>query len=236
VDADLEQMTPRLRRFTERLFPYSLTWDESIQGKDNFIPVYLSRMSPGKPSPVDIHEALTYDAADKRFTQLLLGGGQFYEQLADASMLDPTFAYLRKGVCDGWSRKAPAHLPLAAKYWPLCFKLRVSGPFLLLEDDRVCVPPSLTTEALHIFHQGHPSGNGMLAKIRRVVYWPGWSKDNCRFVRACVPCATQAATVPKPTYFFEPPPTYPGEHVAADHFVFGPETYVRSFVVTTRRQ
>ncbi len=91
-------------------------------GKYNFIPDYLSRMSPGKPSPVEIHEALTYDAADKRFTQLLLGGGPFYEHLAVASLQDLTFAYLRKGVRKGWSRKAPAHLPLAAKYWPLRFK------------------------------------------------------------------------------------------------------------------
>jgi hypothetical protein len=41
VGADLDQMTPQLRRFTERLFPYALKW-EYIRGKTNFIPDYLS--------------------------------------------------------------------------------------------------------------------------------------------------------------------------------------------------
>ncbi len=225
VDSDLEQMTPRLRRFTERLFPYALTW-EHIPGKENFIPDYLSPMSPVRPDKVDTAEALTFDAADSRFTKLLLGGGPFYEQLAAASLDDSTFQFLRRCVHDGWPRRPPAHLPLATKYWPLRFKLRVSGPFLLLEDDRVCVPSSLTTDALRLFHQGHPGLNGMSAKARRVVYWPGWSRDMHNFIRACVPCATQAAAIPRPTFFFEPPPMFPGDHVASDHFVFGPESYL----------
>jgi hypothetical protein len=73
VGADLDTMTPRLRRCTKRLFLYVLSW-EYIPGKDNFIPDYLSQMSPRPPAPAEVSEALTFDAADARFTKFLLGG------------------------------------------------------------------------------------------------------------------------------------------------------------------
>jgi hypothetical protein len=82
VDLDLEQMSPRLRRFTEQLFPSSLKW-EYIPGKTNFIPDYLSGRSPATATAVEEATALMYDAADKRFTRLLLGGGEFYQKLAN---------------------------------------------------------------------------------------------------------------------------------------------------------
>ncbi len=225
VESDLEQMSPRLRRFTERLFPYSLTW-EYIPGKTNFIPDYLSRRSPAKPSQVEEAVALTFDAADKRFTRLLLGGGEFYQRLASESANDATFSYLRKCVTDGWPRRiSPAHLE-ATKYWPLRHRLRVSGPFLLLEDDRVCVPYSLTAEAVQLLHLGHPGIVGMKEKARRVLYWPGWSRDVAAFVQGCLPCAAQAAAAPKPPLFSEPPPEFPGDQVAADHFQYQQEAGV----------
>jgi hypothetical protein len=182
VGADLETMTPRLRRFTERLFPYALTW-EYIPGKDNFIPDYLSRMSPRPPRSVEVSEALTFDAADSRFTRLLLGGGPFYERLASASYEDATLAFLRQCVVNGWPRRAPVHVKDAARYWPMRFRFRVSGPFLLLDDDRVCVPTSLTAEALSLFHQGHPGIHGMQNKLRRILYWPGWTTAAKNFVQ-----------------------------------------------------
>jgi hypothetical protein len=101
VGADLDQMTPRLRRFVERLFPYALSW-EYIPGKDNVIPDYLSRMAPLPPTKTEVSEAITFDNADARFTHLLLGGGAFYERLATVSYEDPLFQLLRKGVTKGW--------------------------------------------------------------------------------------------------------------------------------------
>ncbi len=225
VGADLESMTPRLRRFTERLFPYALSW-EYIPGKDNYIPDYLSRMSPRPPAPAEVSEALTFDAADTRFTRLLLGGGPFYENLATSSLHDPTLTFLRACIEQGWPRRAPVHIQDAARYWPMRYRLRVSGPFVLVDDDRVCVPASMTAEALTLFHQGHPGVGGMQNKLRRVLYWPGWTKAVKDFVLGCVPCAGRANSRPQPETFTEAPPEFPGEQVAADHFVFGPECYL----------
>jgi hypothetical protein len=114
VDSDLEQMSPRLRRFTERLFPYSLRW-EYIPGKTNFIPDYLSRRAPSPPTVIEEATALTFDAADARFTRLLLGGGEFYQKLATASLHDPTFDYLRKCIQNGWPRRVPPFQPEVAR-------------------------------------------------------------------------------------------------------------------------
>jgi hypothetical protein len=225
VTTELDQMTPRLRRFVERLFPYSLTW-EYIPGKENVIPDYLSRMAPVPPSPDEVAEALTFDAADTRFTKILLGGDIFYESLATASLDDPLFTLLRKELTHGWRRKPPVHVAGASQYWPLRFRLRVSGPFLLLDDDRVCVPPGLQQQALQLLHLGHPGVTGMQAKARQVMYWPGWTKDITNYVQGCVPCATVAAQPPRPPLFQEPPPEFPGDHVAADHFQFSTESYL----------
>ncbi len=225
VSADLEQMTPRLRRFVERLFPYTLTW-EYIPGKENVIPDYLSRMSPRSPERSELAEALTFDAADTRFTHLLLGGGAFYEGMATESYTDPLFSFLRRSVVHGWQRKAPLHIAGAGKYWPIRDRLRVLGPFLLLDDDCICVLASMYSAALDILHLGHPGITGMSAKARHLLYWPGWSKDVALHVKQCVPCAEQPASNPKPPYFLDTPPTFPGDHIVADHFQFRTESYL----------
>ncbi len=225
VSSDLDSMTPRLRRFVERTFPYALTWT-FVPGKDNFIPDYLSRMTPVTPNSSDISDALTFSAADSRFTQLLLGGGAFYEELATASFVDPLFEYLRARVVRGWPRRCPSHIPGIASYWPIRHQLRVSGPFLLLQDNRVCVPQTQVQPALSILHRGHPGVVGMRAKARRVLYWPGWSKMVHEFVMGCVPCSAAAAAPPRSQYFYDAPPEFPGDHIAADHFDFARETYL----------
>jgi transposase InsO family protein len=77
-----------------------------------------------------------------------------------------------------------------------------------------------------LLHVGHPGINGMRDKARRVVYWPGWSSDIARHVQGCVPCAAQASALPRPAYFWEEPPAFPGDQVAADHFSFQSECYL----------
>ncbi len=225
VGADLDQLTPRLRRFVERLFPYHLTW-EHIPGKENVIPDYLSRMSPASPTRQEVAEALTMDTADTRFTHLLLGGGDFYQRMASSSFDDPLFKFLRASAAKGWQRKPPLHVPGAGRYWPLRDRLRVAGPFLVLDDDRVCVPAALVPEALQLLHLGHPGTTGMCAKARQVLYWPGWTKDIRTHVQACIPCSETAAADRKPPFFLDAPPEHPGDHVAADHFQFRTECYL----------
>ncbi len=225
VSADLETMTPRLRRFVEKLFPYSLSW-EYIPGKENVVPDYLSRMAPCAPSTAEITEATTMDAADTHFARLLLGGGSFYEDMATASLEDPLFQFLRRELRHGWRRKPPVHVPGATQYWPQRDKLRVSGPFIILDDDRVCVPAAMRTSALELLHLGHPGITGMSAKTRQILFWPGWSKDVVQHVKGCLPCAAQSSAAAQPPFFHEAPPEYPGDHLAADHFQFATETYL----------
>jgi hypothetical protein len=222
VGADLDNMSPALRRFTDQLFPYSLTW-EYIPGKDNYIPDYLSRMSPRPLAQAEVSEALTFDAADNRFTRLLLGGGRFYEQLASASLNDPTLKFIRACVVQGWLRRAPVHLPDVAQYWPMRFRLRVSGPFCLLDNDRTCVPADLTVQALNLFHQGHPGVGSMQNKLRRLLYWPGWTSAVRIFVLGCTAVANAR---PQPEFFAESPPKYPGDQIAANHFAYSNKCYL----------
>jgi hypothetical protein len=80
--------------------------------------------------------------------------------------------------------------------------------------------------ALDILHLGHPGITGMSAKARHLLYWPGWSKDVALHVKQCVPCAEQPASNPKPPYFLDTPPTFPGDHIVADHFQFRTESYL----------
>jgi hypothetical protein len=73
---------------------------------------------------------------------------------------------------------------------------------------------------------GHPGVAGMTAKARQVLYWPGWSRDIAQHVQACVPCSLNAAAQPKPPFFFDEPPQFPGDHIAADHFQYQTENYL----------
>ncbi len=84
----------------------------------------------------------------------------------------------------------------------------------------------MTVPALSLFHQGHPGVAGMQGKLRRVLYWPGWTKAAYQFVQGCGSCAARANARPQPNFFMEPPPEYPGDHLAADHFVFNSECYL----------
>ncbi len=145
---------------------------------------------------------------------------------ATASLEDPLFTFLRREHGHGWRRKLPVHVAGAGQYWPLRHRLRVTGPFLVLDDDRMCVPAALRQEALDLLHLGHPGVTGMCAKARQVLYWRGYSKDIKAHVEGCVPCAATAAASPQPPYFQEPPPEFPGDHLAADHFQFHSEHYL----------
>ncbi len=225
VQADLDAMTPRLRRFVERTFPYNLTWTY-VPGKENVIPDYLSRMTTLPPTSMEVYEALSFTGEDSRFTRLLLGGGPFYEELAAASLRDPVLAYIRERISAGWPRRCPSHVPGVTRYWALRDRLRTSGPFVLLQDDRVCVPSILVPRALELLHQGHPGVVGMRYKARRVLYWPGWSRDVATTVAGCIPCSASAPAPPRLQFFAETPPEFPGDQVAADHFDFGHEKYL----------
>ncbi len=225
VQADLDTMTPRLRRFVECTFPYNLTWTY-VPGKENVIPDYLSRMTVTSPMHTEVYEALSFTGEDSRFTRLILGGGAFYKELAAASLRDPVLSWLRERIQAGWPRRCPVNIPGAAGYWPLCERLRVSGPFVLLQDDRVCVPGSLITPALELLHQGHPGVIGMRLKARRVLYWPGWSKNVAEFVAGCTPCSAAAPAAARPQFFTENPPEFPGDQIAADHFDYEREKYL----------
>ncbi len=66
----------------------------------------------------------------------------------------------------------------------------------------------------------------MSAKARQLLYWPGLSRDVKQHVQACIPCSAAAATNPAPPFFFESPPEFPGDQVAADHFQFSTECYL----------
>ncbi len=160
VQADLDAMMPRLRRFVERTFLYDLTWTY-VPGKGNVIPDYLSRMTTRPPTTAEVYEALSFAGEDSRFTRLLLGGGPFYEELTAASLRDPVMEYIRERIASGWPRRCPSHVPGVTGYWPLRERLRVCGPFVLLQDDRVCVPSILVPKALDLLHRGHPGVVGM---------------------------------------------------------------------------
>jgi hypothetical protein len=108
----------------------------------------------------------------------------------------------------------------------MCFQLRASGLFVLVDGDRVCVPVSMTAAALTLFHQGHRGVGGMQNELPRVLYWPGWTKAVHDFVLGYGPCAEHANTQPRPDFFTELPPEHPGDHVAADHFAFGTKCYL----------
>ncbi len=116
VVADLDKVSPRLRRFLERLFPYDLRW-EYIPGKDNVIPDYLSRMAPQPPVPVEAVDAEHLARGDSPLVSLLFGGGPFYEELAAASREAPLFQYLREKIQTGWPQRAPQAPAGIQAYW-----------------------------------------------------------------------------------------------------------------------
>ena len=225
VKSDLDTMTVRLRRFLERLLPYDLTWSY-LPGKDNVIPDYLSRKVRIPPTGVDIAEAEIFACADERLARLLLGGGLFYQRVAEVGLRDPLFTYLRDCILSEWPRRCPAHVPGLSGYWPSRYKLRVCGSFILTQDDRVCVPVALYPDALALLHTGHPGIQGMCAKGRRVLYWPGWSRDVQHFVLSCAPCSQAVQSHPREPLFFDLPPEFPGDQVAADHFLYHGKTYL----------
>jgi hypothetical protein len=228
VRSDAEKLSPRIRRFVERMFPYALSWTY-VPGKDHLFPDALSRIRMSLPLRTDEQREATWmGVSDQAFLAAIRGGGPIFQAIADATLVDLQFRVLMQFAAHGWPPKLlkrDARRHLLQPYWAIWHELRVVGPYLLW-GHRICVRQGLHERALAVLHQGHPGINLMTQRAKNLFFWPGVTADIFRCLQQCSPCASNQHLPPREPLLHERPAHFPGEIVAADFFEYQRATYV----------
>ena len=103
--------------------------------------------------------------------------------------------------------------------------LTVQGS-IVLYNERIVVPASLSSEVLDVLHSSHGGVSSMVARSSKSLWWPGMQdKIDTRQV-VCRSCDVAAPSQPAAPSSPLPSPSYPFEMVCSDFFCYGGHKYL----------
>jgi len=113
-----------------------------------------------------------------------------YDTIAHETSADPSMSELLHLIESGFQDCALEKGELA-QFWPIHDALYIQDGVILYED-RVVIPPSLRQRVVQHLHAAHQGISTMEQRARKVVYWPGITKDITDIRRACDACNRNA--------------------------------------------
>ena len=107
-----------------------------------------------------------------------------------ATAEDPILANISKFVQNGWLKKSKID-----SNWLPYFNIREELTVIkdiLMRDERVVVPAGLTTQLIHIVHQGHQGMTRTKQRLRQYYWWSSMDKQVEELIRNCVVCSSSS--------------------------------------------
>ena len=153
-----------------------------------------------------------------------------WDRVKDETIRDPYMARLADVITNGFPA-ASSHLPPQLQpYWQYRDKLSIVDQVILF-NERIVIPPSLSPEICANLHSAHQGTTGMSERARTTVFWPGLTlsiqkaRDNCNTCWEIAP--SQSNLPPKEPVI----PSSPFEAIASDYF----QLHGHSYLVTVDR-
>lgn len=110
-------------------------------------------------------------------------------------------------------------------YWKQKDDLHVVDD-ILFKEGRTVIPNELKAEMIQKLHEGHLGMTKMKLRARKLLYWPGMSKDIEKAAVSCEACRKYANKKIKETLIPHPPPQVPYEKIGSDIFEHGGKSYL----------
>ncbi|KAL2102043.1 hypothetical protein ACEWY4_003804 [Coilia grayii] len=108
-------------------------------------------------------------------------------QLREATAADPVLQTLRETLDKGWPRKRRSVDNNLHSYWPMRHNISTENVIMMVSDT-IIIPNSFKQVILEKQHIAHQGIQRTKAKARRVLYWPGMTRDIELMIEKCGPC------------------------------------------------
>lgn len=109
------------------------------------------------------------------------------KMLKEATAADETLQAVAETLRNGWPKRRCSVAASLYQYWPVCNAISIRDG-LLMTDDRIVIPQSAKQVMLERLHLAHQGIQRTMAQARKVMYWPGMTRDIESTVERCSPC------------------------------------------------
>ena len=151
------------------------------------------------------------------------------EKVKDAGSQDVEYRTLKETILNGFPDSKHQLEDLVKPYWPIKENLTVSDDDFVLYGTRLVIPQALRGQVLTELHAGHRGIEGIKARARLVVYWPGIDNMIEQKCRSCSECEKDRPSQAAEPQIHLPVPTHYFENISADFA----EVDGQPFLVTT---
>lgn len=153
-----------------------------------------------------------------------------WHDLRLATSKDETLNSLIHHIDKGFpTQRSQLDMRLSA-FWSIRDALHVQEG-VVLYNDRAIIPSSLRASAISILHSAHQGIAAMESRARRILYWPGITKDIRLARESCIECCRNAPSQPAMPSTEPRIPSTPFDAIVADFF----ETQGHHFLVAADR-
>lgn len=170
----LQKATPRLQLMLLRLMKYQVNVSY-LPGKLMFIADTLSRATMG-PNETETNATSDIEVRVHSIVANLPISHKKQDELKQSTASDETLRSLKTILKDGWPHhKSDLQITLR-QFWNSRADIHEAEGLIFL-GDKLIIPTEMRAEMLQTIHEGHMGIEKCKSRARKVIYWPGMSKD-----------------------------------------------------------
>ena len=178
-----------------------------------------SSFEPAAESPSDV-------VAMAELHEIVDDGSLSLKDIGAANRDDPELSALAKIVQQGFPPSHDLTDPLVRQYFAIRDDLSVCEDNIVMFQERIVVPKSLRSRVLQILHHAHQGVEGMRARARNTVYWPGLNSAIRQKRADCIICNKIAPSQAKEPLQMMPQPQFPFQFLCIDAFEMRGQNYL----------
>ena len=145
-------------------------------------------------------------------------GSLSLQDVIKAAKQDPEYRTLSDAIQQGFPTSHDLADPLIRQYFPVRNELSVCENGIITFQERILIPQTLRKRVLQILHHAHQGVEGMRARAKNSVYWPGLNSAIRQKRTDCRACNEMAPSQVKESLQMMPQPDYPFQYLCMDAF------------------
>ena len=213
----------RLFTFKETTMQYSFTM-HYVKGIKNFADVF-SRYPVGQPDTDDLELSNSLELASVDLVNNITSSSLAItvETVKEAARQDEQYQVLLSTIRNNSFAASAFHEnPLIKEFYNVKDRLSIVNDLIMYGFEekslRLVIPKKLQHQMLLNLHIANQGATSMLARARKIIYWPGIDRDITSHALSCLKCKEISPSQQKEPLVLTPPPEYPFQQVVSDLF------------------